>query len=238
MPAFPPGANLKGGRNAAPVLAEEARKFYAPLIPIVVELHEKGLSLRKIGDELNKRGIPARYGYQAGWSAAQVRRVLLRAAEQAPATAAPMRGNEGVSAAPASVSETPTAASRMIANDNVKALTEAAPANSRHVKDPPKPDIKAAEPAPAPQPVPDRGRGPESEAGNAAAVPPKAQAQAPLAGIQLWLGGHPKGPFTESQVKAMLETAAITLDTRFHRPGMAVWRPLRELFPGISTQGR
>ena len=47
--------------------------------------------------------------------------------------------------------------------------------------------------------------------------------------------GHPKGPYTESQVKAMLDAAAITLDTRFHRPGMAVWRPLRELFPGTNN---
>src|ERR1035438_6745026 len=96
MPKFPKGANLKGGRNAAPVLAEMAREFYAPIIPIVMELHNQGLSLRAIGRELDRRGIRTRQesssafmGVDADckpiwdttinrWSAAQVRRVLAR----------------------------------------------------------------------------------------------------------------------------------------------------------------
>jgi hypothetical protein len=53
-----------------------AREFYAPIIPIVMELHGQGLSLRAIGRDLDQRGIKPRYGYQAGWNAAQVRRVL------------------------------------------------------------------------------------------------------------------------------------------------------------------
>jgi hypothetical protein len=88
MPAFPPGVHLKGGQNAAPVLAEMAREFYAPIIPIVMELHGQGLSLRAIGRELDQRGIRTRIGcwYTSisskpriiRWSAAQVRRVLAR----------------------------------------------------------------------------------------------------------------------------------------------------------------
>jgi hypothetical protein len=56
MPAFPPDAHQKGGRNAAPVHAEAAREFYASILPIVAELHRQGLSLRGIARELDKRG--------------------------------------------------------------------------------------------------------------------------------------------------------------------------------------
>jgi hypothetical protein len=79
MPRFPKGVHLKGGRNAAPVLAAMAREFYAPLIPIVMELREQGLSLRAIARELEKRGIMSRLTWPR-WSAAQVRRVVIRAA--------------------------------------------------------------------------------------------------------------------------------------------------------------
>jgi GYF domain 2/Recombinase len=80
MPAFPADAHLKGGQNAAPVLAQLAREFYAPIIPVVLELHGQGLSLRAIARELESRGIRPRYGgHQARWSAAQVRRVVARA---------------------------------------------------------------------------------------------------------------------------------------------------------------
>jgi hypothetical protein len=75
---FPVGANLKGGAAAAPVLARLAREFYAPLIPVVHELRNQGLSLRQIGRELEGRGVKARLGWPR-WSAAQVRRILLRA---------------------------------------------------------------------------------------------------------------------------------------------------------------
>src|SRR5450755_117583 len=77
MPAFPPGVHLKGGRNAAPVLAEMAREFYAPIIPIVMELHGQGLSLRAIAAELERRKIKSRWGWPR-WSAAQVMRILAR----------------------------------------------------------------------------------------------------------------------------------------------------------------
>src|ERR1700683_2328355 len=77
MPTFPPdGRHLKGGRNAAPVLAKLAREFNAPIVPIVVELRRQGLSLRAIAGELEQRGIKPRHG--AGWSAAQVLRILKR----------------------------------------------------------------------------------------------------------------------------------------------------------------
>jgi GYF domain 2 len=91
---FPPDAHLKGGRNAAPVLAAMAQEFYAPIIPIVLELHGQGLSLRAIARELDQRKIRTRIGcyYKSiwskrpriiRWSAAQVRRVLIRSANQA-----------------------------------------------------------------------------------------------------------------------------------------------------------
>src|SRR5580704_11884757 len=79
MPTVPPdGRHLKGGRNAAPVLARLAREFYAPIVPVVLDLRRQGLSLRAIAGELEVRGIKPRYGCQAGWSAAQVKRILAR----------------------------------------------------------------------------------------------------------------------------------------------------------------
>jgi hypothetical protein len=85
MPAFPPGANIKGGANAAPVLRELAAEFYAPIIPVVVELRQQGLSLRAIARELTARGIELRYmGRQSAWTAQQVKRVLTRAAAVEP----------------------------------------------------------------------------------------------------------------------------------------------------------
>jgi hypothetical protein len=107
MPTFPPGAHLKGGRNAAPVNRELAREFYEPIIPVVVELRRRGLSLRQIAAELDRRGIRTRqvgkYESPGGemtalrWSATQVKRVLSRAgavpAAAASVTPAPTPGS-------------------------------------------------------------------------------------------------------------------------------------------------
>jgi hypothetical protein len=81
MPAFPPDAHLKGGAASAPVNAQLAREFYAPLLPIVRELRRQGLSLRAIARELERRGIKTRYEWRH-WSATSVRRLLARAAER------------------------------------------------------------------------------------------------------------------------------------------------------------
>lgn len=118
MPAFPPGVHLKGGRNAAPVLAEMAREFYAPIIPIVMELHSQGLSLRAIGRELDQRGIRTRIGcwYTSiggepqiiRWSAAQVRRVLARGL--AAAESRPDQQSPACATAPPADQQTPATA--------------------------------------------------------------------------------------------------------------------------------
>jgi hypothetical protein len=78
MPAFPPGANIKGGAAAAPIHRQLAREFYGPVIPVVVELRRRGLSLRAIARALDERGVKTRYGPN-GWTAQQVSRVLARA---------------------------------------------------------------------------------------------------------------------------------------------------------------
>src|ERR1700690_858048 len=106
MPTFPPDAHLKGGRNAAPVLAEMAREFYAPIIPIVMELHGQGLSLRAIAAELERRKIKTRYEWPR-WSAAQVMRILARGL--AIAEAEPQDAPACATALPAS-QQTPTPA--------------------------------------------------------------------------------------------------------------------------------
>jgi len=81
MPQFPPDACRRGGQNAAPVNREMAREFYTPLIPIVLDLHCQGLSLRAIARELEQRGIKTRQEWKH-WSATQIRRILARARKQ------------------------------------------------------------------------------------------------------------------------------------------------------------
>ena len=151
MPTFPPGIHLKGGQNAAPVLAELAREFYAPIIPVVMELHRQGMSLRAIARELESRGIKPRYGYQAGWAAAQVRRVLTRGLTTAESPAC-------------SACETDDPASQ------------------------------------------------------------KTPSAAP--GIHLLIDQVDTGPFTSSQVAAMLDAGEITTETFFRRDRSAEWQRL------------
>jgi hypothetical protein len=81
MPGFPPGVHKIGGENAAATHRQAAREFYAPIVPVVAELRRRGLSLRAIAAELDRRGIKTRQEWEH-WSATQVRRVLARAAEE------------------------------------------------------------------------------------------------------------------------------------------------------------
>jgi hypothetical protein len=109
-PGFSPSAARKGSLAAALVLRRLAEQFYAPVLPVVVELRQQGLSLRAIAKELDRRGIKTRYGTRTGWlpvrvgtawkytitfklvsesysrwTAEQVRRVLKRALRPDPA---------------------------------------------------------------------------------------------------------------------------------------------------------
>ncbi len=77
MPRFPKGAHIKGGRASAEVHRANARAFYGPLSPMLLELRAQGLSLRAIAQELDRLGIKTRYGAGA-WTAMQVKRVLSR----------------------------------------------------------------------------------------------------------------------------------------------------------------
>jgi hypothetical protein len=82
MPQFPPGVHLKGGQASVESNRRLAQEFYAPILPVVVELHRQGLSLRAIARELDRRGIKTRLEYPGQrWSATQVRRLLIRARE-------------------------------------------------------------------------------------------------------------------------------------------------------------
>lgn len=79
MPGFPSDAHLKGGQASISVHVRLADEFYFPIIPIVVDLHRQGLSLRTISRELEQRGIKTRQGRDR-WNAAQIKRVLARSA--------------------------------------------------------------------------------------------------------------------------------------------------------------
>jgi hypothetical protein len=82
MPTFPPR------QTSVQAAADE---FYAPILPIVAELHQQGLSLRKFAAELARREIRTRQicthahnGTEVvsttyfNWNAAQIGRILYR----------------------------------------------------------------------------------------------------------------------------------------------------------------
>ena len=81
MPKFPLWASAKGAAASIPSHREMAREFYAPLIPLALELQARGLSLGAIAREFTARAIPTRQGFTT-WRRTQVRRLLLRAASQ------------------------------------------------------------------------------------------------------------------------------------------------------------
>lgn len=202
---LPPGAQLKGGQAAAPVHAAAARAFYAPIAPVVLELHRQKLSLREIARELEKRGIRPRNGRPGGWSASQVRRVLLRAGVEAiarPATVAipqagpPVPAPRPGSTPPAAKFPSPPAAGVV-------------------------PPVSNRQQQPPAQPV--------------AAAPPARRAAATADAIYLRLGGERKGPYTEAQVRNMLKLAHVGPGTFGQREGSEEWLPLRTLFglPGV-----
>jgi hypothetical protein len=170
MPSFPPGACIKGGANAAPVLAEMAREFYAPIIPVAVELRGRGLSLRDIARELEQRGIQPRLGCRSTWAAAQVRRILLRA---------------GVTSTDGTVQD------------------------------------KVAD-----QPTVPETAVPVSVACKSASPSSKGD-------IRLWICGRLHGPYSEEQVKAMLESNEVTLSNDFS-VGLEAGRRLSELFVEVD----
>jgi hypothetical protein len=108
-------AHYRGGQAAAITNAQLAREFYAPIIPIVVELRNQGLSLRAIAGELDRRGTIMRFeqpppGYppvhDGHWNASQVRRVLLRAAGRTEAQEREVNAAKRQRAAEAKAAET------------------------------------------------------------------------------------------------------------------------------------
>jgi hypothetical protein len=212
MPTFPPDAHLKGGRNAAPVLAEMAREFYAPIIPIVMELHGQGLSLRAIAAELERRKIKTRWEWPR-WSAAQVRRIVARGLaiaeaelQDAPACA---------TALPASQQAPPAAAGIHLLIDQVDkgpfskiqvtAMLDAG-------------DIK----------LETLFRRPGMEGWQ------PLQTIIVVHPVYLRLRGESMGPYSESEVREMLEKRLIGLGTLGRRDSKAAWQPLETL---ISTPG-
>ena len=69
-------AAKKGGPLGAARVAEQARKSYADLLPVMQQLHDAGRSLRQIAAYLNESGHVTRTGRD--WNATQVKRVLDR----------------------------------------------------------------------------------------------------------------------------------------------------------------
>jgi hypothetical protein len=211
MPAFPPGVHLKGGRNAAPVLAEMAREFYAPIIPIVMELHGQGLSLRAIAAELERRKIKSRWGWPR-WSAAQVMRILARglaAAESEPQV------SQACATAPPANQQTPPSAARIhLLIDHV----DMGPFTDSQIEA----MLNAGEITPETLFWRDGTEG--------------WQPLHTIISVHLRLGGESKGPFTESQVREMLAKRLIGLGTLGRRNSKAEWEPLETLIgvPGAK----
>lgn len=134
---FPPGVHLRGGANAAITHVEDAKAFYAPIIPIVCELRDKGLSLRDIAAELDKQQVKMRnYGNESNWNASQVRRILHRAG----VPTAPSKATPEPAAAPEPTRPAPIAPA--VVTQPTAPLTPA-----------PSPPAKDSRPASAPMPI-------------------------------------------------------------------------------------
>ena len=69
-------AAKKGGPVGAAQVAEQARKSYADILPVMQQLRDAGRSLRQIAAYMNESGHVTRTGRD--WNATQVKRVLDR----------------------------------------------------------------------------------------------------------------------------------------------------------------
>ena len=92
---FPPGAREKAAAVSAVSNRRYAREFYAPILPVVLQLHREGLSLRNIALVLGSRGIRTRQGW-LHWNAQQVKRVLARALAELPSGGADVSTHQPV----------------------------------------------------------------------------------------------------------------------------------------------
>jgi hypothetical protein len=63
-------------RTPALVIAEQARAFDAPIIPLVLDLRRQGVTFDAIARELERQGIENRRGKQ--WHSSKVRQILVR----------------------------------------------------------------------------------------------------------------------------------------------------------------
>ena len=79
MKAFPEGASQRGAEAAAVTHREQCRQADAEVLPLVLELHGRGLSLRGIATALTAAAIPTRQGFPR-WHVRQVARILARSA--------------------------------------------------------------------------------------------------------------------------------------------------------------
>lgn len=73
-----PADRTRGRAAGQRVNRDKAIKEYADVLPVILNLRERGESLRAIAESLNSEGFTTRTG--AAWSAVQVKRVVDRAA--------------------------------------------------------------------------------------------------------------------------------------------------------------
>lgn len=67
-------ARHRGAQAAGHVAHDQARRAYTDIVPLLVELHGRGLSLRAMATELNVLGHTTRHGKR--WNQVQIARVL------------------------------------------------------------------------------------------------------------------------------------------------------------------
>ncbi len=206
MSTLPP-RRLSSPQSAA------ADAFYASIIPIVLELHTQGLSLREIARELDKREIRTRQSSDATttrflrWNAPQVRRILQRAGIATPQPSSPSRKPSAPALARPAAAQ-PASAVAPVSEQQQHGSPVRHPAATRAPRAP-------VTTAPRSKPA----------ATGAVAV----SSAAPADGIFVKLGGLVKGPWQESRVRAMLKAGAVGAGSLGRRDGSGVWIPLGEL---------
>ncbi len=237
MPNFPPQ------HTSGPAAA--ADEFYAPIIPVVVELHKQGLSLRKIAAELDRREIRTRQicthtliGTKVvsttymRWNAAQIARVLDRARVarrkrrrsgkcSAPGTAQP--GRSGKCSAPGTAQPAAPAASG-VAGALLQQRQRPAPLRTAN------PPTRAASRGAEKGAVAAKLSSPGTDAPSAPVIPAGEQVATVAKGVYLRLGGQPRGPFAESEVHEMLKKRHVGHGTMGRWENSGPWQSLGELF--------
>jgi hypothetical protein len=196
-----------------------ADAFYAPIVPIIVELLQQGLSLRRIAAELDRRKVPTRQLLMR-WNAAQVGRVLDRAGVariKRPRLGQQSAPERAVTARAGQHGQEPRGGQKPGRERSAESDRADLPSGIQRGEEArPQVDGSQRGQQPACPPGANTAAGP--------AIPPRAEKR-----VYLHLNGYANGPFMPSEVREMLKRSHVGYSTMGRWENTPTWKPLREL---------